>query len=272
MVFISPNVRSTVYVPAQTAQARPLSTALSVVKNEQTSTEVQNATHSSATVTSQRAANEVCEMVRKLHICRSMSQEGAGSCHNVFDSSVGANTVAQNLLDKAKAVEPFITKFIKETSDRYGGELYGLDCRLKTAESLSQKLEKTKPEWITDALRYTMKFVPDNLGQCAQHILDSLGKEGYKSVVISNCFKRGGPYVGINATLQSPAGQIFELQFHTPESLAVKETNHSLYKQYQALAIEDPLRQELMQEMIRNAHKVNIPDGIQQDVPSARNY
>ncbi len=38
------------------------------------------------------------------------------------------------------------------------------------------------------------------------------------------------PYRGVNTKIQSPTGIIFELQFHTTESLVVKTVEHNIYE------------------------------------------
>lgn len=48
---------------------------------------------------------------------------------------------------------------------------------------------------------------------------------------LKNFWAVGNRYLGLNATLATPQGQVFELQFHTPESFHVKqEKTHNHYK------------------------------------------
>ena len=65
-------------------------------------------------------------------------------------------------------------------------------------------------------------------------------------------------YRGINTLVQNARGYVFELQFHTKESLEVKEKNHKLYEE-QRLASTSKLRKlELDKTMRKNAQMIPI--------------
>ena len=60
---------------------------------------------------------------------------------------------ADELLNRASAAEPKVTKDLTGLAKATGGKQEGLDFRLKTKESLARKLETTNPENINDSLR-----------------------------------------------------------------------------------------------------------------------
>ena len=59
---------------------------------------------------------------------------------------------------------------------------------------------------------------------------------GYKFVRVKNTLKdESAVYRGVNTQVKTPDGYTFEIQFHTPQSLAIKEKNHVLYEQARVL-------------------------------------
>jgi hypothetical protein len=90
--------------------------------------------------------------------------------------------------------------------------------------------------------------------------MESLDQQGFKLMKIWNQFLEGVPYKGINATYQTPEGQLFELQLHTPASLEMKQViNHPLYEQQRLLPKNDPLYYQLDRQMIQNSATVPVP-------------
>ncbi|GIZ52277.1 hypothetical protein NCCP691_22910 [Noviherbaspirillum aridicola] len=180
-----------------------------------------------------------------------------------------AGDVAHDVLNAAMAAEPRITGHLQEAASRYGGELSGLERRFKTAGALAKKLEHRLPQEINDALRYTMVFEPDRLAEGVQSVLRTFTQSGYANLLVQNNFRTGVPYIGINVILRSPENQVFEVQFHTRESLALREQNHDLYQIYKVTPAGDPDRQVLMRRMLDNASQVYIAPAVQQALQRA---
>lgn len=88
---------------------------------------------------------------------------------------------------------------------------------------------------IYDALRYTAYIKnPDQFVNSYNTIKLNLKKMGYDIVRVKNTINKytiKNPYRGVNVVVQTKQGYKFELQFHTPKSLEIKEVNHMLYKQ-----------------------------------------
>jgi len=150
-----------------------------------------------------------------------------------------ADVAANNLRDSARVAEPKITRDVIDLSERHGGEMSGLEYRIKTQASLAEKIETAARDGGTtvvaearhmkDVIRYTM--VGDDIGyvDMVNGAVDDLRAQGYQ-VVVKNNWTIGGGYKGVNASVTSPTGQVFELQFHTPASLASKNRTHDIYK------------------------------------------
>ncbi|MBD5137655.1 MAG: hypothetical protein HDT39_17240 [Lachnospiraceae bacterium] len=143
---------------------------------------------------------------------------------------------------KAIEKEPDITNDLKIIVQSNGGELVGLEYRIKSPSSLYEKIydraEKVDISEINDLIRYTEVKVKDDLIECTQNTLSELEKKGYIVTKIKNTWlDEKNPYNGINVQLESQEGQKFELQFHTPESFELKNSQemHGLYEQARVL-------------------------------------
>ena len=170
---------------------------------------------------------------------------------------------AASLHFAAGRVESSVTPALQSIAKANGGELLGLQYRLKTTGSLKRKIA-TSPEKhnINDALRYTISFDEQHFTQGAQNTMASLKAQGYTQVKFSNTFKPGKSYMGINITYRTPEGYEFELQFHTPASFQMKDAvNHPLYEKQRVLPRKSQQFEELNRQMIQNSSSVPIPPG-----------
>ena len=88
-----------------------------------------------------------------------------------------------------------------------------------------------------------------------------------KFVRVKNTLKdESAVYRGVNTQVKTPDGYTFEIQFHTPQSLAIKEKNHVLYEQARVLDLskEDDMTKfaELNRQMQENSRKIPTPQRI----------
>ena len=183
-----------------------------------------------------------------------------------------AASQAQTLYSHSSNIEPQLTASMKELADKYGTKLEGLDYRLKTQESLARKIaddarkDNVSPAEaarnISDANRYTMVTDPANYRASAEAVQKELETKGY-DVRVKNYWQEGSNYKGINMALTDPSGNRIELQFHTAESLSMKETtNHPLYEQYRVLSSDSPEAQTLNAQMVANSASLTTPPGL----------
>jgi len=152
-----------------------------------------------------------------------------------------AGAVADTLIRRATENDPHLTTTAQALADKHGGHLEGLDFRIKTADSIEPKLRDDMAEkgltadeaaaQLFDINRYTTVFDAADYAAGAQHTLDDLRANGYTTSVKNFWTKKNNPYQGINVQVTSPTGVQFEMQFHTADSLRVKEGElHRLYK------------------------------------------
>lgn len=175
------------------------------------------------------------------------------------------NVKAEQLLSDARRVEEVVTSDISNIASSKGGIMEGLEFRLKTKSSLVRKLFVDGVNTpMNDVLRYTTTFEAESFTDGVFDVMKALQQKGYEIVNVKNTFEGGAVYKGINTNLREPSGQVFELQFHTPKSLDVKQTiNHPLYEEYRILDPTTPRAQELFQEMVQNSSKIPEPGNVQ---------
>ena len=144
----------------------------------------------------------------------------------------------------------------------------GLDFRLKSLKSLMRKIAAEKDsehdgdaeaaaKSMSDVVRYTMSYSPEDYVEGIKGVIDAMKKSGYE-MRIKNYWKGGDPYQGINVAVTHPDGTQFELQFHTPQSVVEKEKIHLLYEEYRTS--QDPRQRfTLYNRMVRLAEKIDVP-------------
>ena len=172
--------------------------------------------------------------------------------------------------------EPAITEALKKIAEANKLKMEGLENRIKTKASYLRKINKktrgsTDPKIIkgitesaNDTIRYTYMGEPEKLVDNFETVSRELKDQGYTLIDINNTWlDKKNPYNGLNTTFETPNGQKFEIQFHTPESLRIKEEMHKLYEE-QRLETTPPQRKvELMQQMADMAEGMQAPAGIE---------
>jgi hypothetical protein len=150
------------------------------------------------------------------------------------------HAIAIALVERVAIEEPALTKQMEDFAEEFGGELTGLQNRLKKSGSLARKIhmdaiEKSlSPEaaaaQIKDAVRYTMILPDTNYGLSGQAIVDRLRAEG-NDVKVKNTWSPDSEYKGINLQVYNKKkGFWSELQLHTPQSFATKNETHKIYE------------------------------------------
>lgn len=181
---------------------------------------------------------------------------------------------ALKFFNKCVDCEKLISKDIKGIVEECGGELAGFAYRLKTPASFLEKIgpraalkgisEKAMLSEINDVVRYTQLADKDKLVDSFNKTMDTLKGKGYNVKAVKNTWNDvNNPYKGINSVLESPNGQKFELQFHTPESFELKQGEmHKLYEESRKL---DPASDEaikLNDKMFKLSNSLEKPKDI----------
>ena len=180
------------------------------------------------------------------------------------------------------------------------GELRGLDFRFKTAASLFRKVmsrldasieasvstQEIPPNpadilsSVMDILRYTAVFPTKEYTSSVKTTLAFLRDQGFKEVRVKNFWGPGDGYQGMNTVFVSPGmahshahpgehshstgepGHAFELQFHTHESLTMKEEEcHSSYEKFRTANSPHKMMQ-YWEEMVSMWDMVPVPHDV----------
>ena len=176
---------------------------------------------------------------------------------------------------KAEKLEPQISKDVTKFGLDNKMDQVGYDYRLKTEHSYLDKMSKEyDPNGYSasDIVRYTFTTNGDDLAVKINSTIKTINESGYKTIKIKNTWgSQTNPYRGVNCNFESPTGQIFEVQFHTPESFALKDGPlHVLYEKQRVL---DEIKKadeikELSRQMFELSDKLSVPKNIIQGVKS----
>lgn len=87
--------------------------------------------------------------------------------------------------------------------------------------------------------------------------------KGYNIIENNKAFPiLNATYKGINTLVKNSDGYIFELQFHTYQSLQIKEQNHKLYEKSRLTSTPSEEVEKLTDIMIESSIKIRKPKDI----------
>jgi len=199
----------------------------------------------------------------------------AGCCRPCVPTSPSAEqVVAARWITRARAAEPATTRLLADLAREEGGELVGLEHRLKSAAATVSKIERVREKEpdtaledvvVYDALRYTLVFADEPPGrhdEAVRRTLEALEAAGHTVEKVKNYWPRGDSYSGTNCVLTSPDGLPWELQFHTPASYATKTSTHDDYERMREDDTPVTERRRLFDAMKALWDAVPVPKGI----------
>ena len=182
---------------------------------------------------------------------------------------------------KTQESEIVITDTIKQVADKINAEAAGLEHRIKGRKSFLDKMARdaagsNDPKAIKelldgnhDILRYTYTGKPAELKRIFDDAVEELEARGYTLKSVKNTWQQGTAYKGVNCTFEAPdkKGEFgghtkFELQFHTPESLEMKEKTHPDYKEMVNPETDPARRQELYEKMVELTDTLEFPANV----------
>ena len=222
--------------------------------------------------------------------------DNSQACEAVALKLVAVNDVVGTMLEKAHAVEVESTGLLQQLCADAGGRMHGLDFRFKTESSLFRKLiarldrqlkgNEHIPSFVPsltvitrevdDCLRYTIVLPTERYTDGVQSTLASLtdAETGIASEVWIGNFWSTEPncttYMGINSFVKlrpekSPESTpyTFELQFHTEESIALKDGHsHELYELFRSPGLSQEAKLEYYRQLKEIWNEVAVPPNI----------
>ncbi len=187
----------------------------------------------------------------------------------VESRDVEFHRVADEYVDAASASEPEVTALIQKLATEKGLALDGIEHRLKSRKSILRKLHlragtSAKPQDVelNDTLRYTFiisDVPPGTHTRSVAAILRSLEESGHVVSRVKNYWPAGDNYSGVNSVLQTPSGLLWELQFHTKDSLRVKTKTRAQYEELRAAQTPLERKQVLFDQITAEWSTVPIP-------------
>jgi len=176
-------------------------------------------------------------------------------------------SAASDAVDSAQAREPGLSQSMVDVALTTGGRLSGFGQRLKGESSIARKIgdaiktgEARSAEQaannMADLNRYTIVFPNNAYVDSVKRGIDELVNKGYE-LRIKNYWERED-YRGINIAVKDSTNKEFELQFHTEESIRVKEELHKLYEEYR-VEKNDNKRWVLWNKMTKLAKEIPNP-------------
>ena len=159
-------------------------------------------------------------------------------------------------------VTPILERIDKETDGIY---MIGKEYMVKTEKSLKEKIESLcihrdnlekafERPLLWDVLRYTFILPYDNFKEKLFEINSKIRGDDISVEWESNSYCDGNIYKGINNNY-SYNGYLFEIQFHTQESFALKQEIHGEYEEFR-LSIDPVKRCKLYTSMLEKSRKI----------------
>lgn len=187
------------------------------------------------------------------------------------------NAAVDKFLDDARKAEERTTPSILKAMDENDGRPLGLDYRLKGEDSLKLKVANMLDEdpdldvdgalkKVNDSVRYTVEFDEGKYAKGAENVHNSLRRDGFEPVGDRGRFNwdEGPGYKGINTTWKDPqTGTQFEVQYHTPDSFAAKQSTHDLYDQMKLVEWGGSDWKRLQAEQDKTFGAVKLPEGVE---------
>jgi hypothetical protein len=175
--------------------------------------------------------------------------------------------------DRVMGSEGEVTDMLRgHEIEAVGTKLVGLKYRLKGQERFKEKVAeqlavelredpRAAAEATPDAIRYTYQIPTTNYTHEYNRITGSLEKDGHERLLVRNSWK-DSQYKGINTRWQTTEGQIFEVQFHTPESFEAKQLTHGAYERLRSPTTSHTEKRELQLFQKKTSEAIPTPGNV----------
>ncbi|WP_407551882.1 ATP nucleotide 3'-pyrophosphokinase [Streptomyces sp. Pv4-95] len=186
------------------------------------------------------------------------------------------NQKVDAFVTRARQAERSISPRIRAAAELSDARLIGFDQRLKSPDSLKRKVATAMREApgqtvdrslaaINDAVRFTLQWPADEYSTGVTTAAGLLSAWGNDSTRWSNTWHRKAGYKAINSAWRAPrSGQLFEVQFHTPQSKAAQLETHKLYEEQRLPGTPPERARELQEQQNAIFAAVPVPEGAEQ--------
>jgi hypothetical protein len=213
--------------------------------------------------------------------------DAAGSHHRDGEFRLRSERQAETAeaLARVREAEPGLSAdaqaIEQENKARYGGWLEGFEDRLKGEDRLLEKVDEglttTSPDatpkqvlqLIPDAIRFTYCFQAESFTRGYHDIKERFEGRSHEMYYSKN-YWTDPEYKGINTRWVTPAGQRFEVQFHTPDSFHAKhQVTHPAYKRIRDPTTSRAELRELHAFQREVSSWIQVPNGAA-DIPDTK--
>ena len=196
-----------------------------------------------------KSAEEVLEKGESAGHAFRGNQYTTGESGGLSDSSRYryARSLATKVVNRAIKNEPEISYQIEKAANQIGGTRIKPEFAIKSVSSTTRKIIQQSKDYfeapksavetastdIHDSLRYTIVLPDAKFADGVKGALESMKSAGFEQMEVKNYFNDNSEnsYRGINCNFRdSTTNQVFELQFHTPSSLAMIDAVHPIYE------------------------------------------
>lgn len=168
----------------------------------------------------------------------------------------------------AKAAEPAASTLVHRAAEAADGEVVRFESRFKSEASIVAKLErfarKRPPRYrlhkFNDALRYTIVITDDAYWTGCLAVIETVEGEDFE--LINKRLGWRHDYSGMNLTAKDAHGRIFEIQLHTPDSLATAERTHAQYAEWRSMDPASSAARFIRRGLDAAAARVPLPPGV----------
>lgn len=201
-------------------------------------------------------------------------------CQCSRETAEAAHKLASDIFEKAQAEEPKITGDLLDVAKKTGGEMYGLDFRMKQETSLARKIVNdanddyngdlnASARAVKDAVRFTMVFEDEGFTKSYRDTKATLEAAGYTEMRCKNYWdmyasKKSNPIKSVQSVFMTPDGTLFELQFQTYNSQGAKEISHPMYEEQRSKSTSSERAKELGKQMRHLYSHVNNPPSVRE--------
>ncbi|MFE6687455.1 ATP nucleotide 3'-pyrophosphokinase [Streptomyces sp. NPDC057743] len=186
-------------------------------------------------------------------------------------------------LARARRAERSISPQVRAVALLTHAQLVGFDQRLKSPDSLKRKIAtkmkeapgqsvETSLATLNDSVRYTLQWPTRQYTHGVTVAAGLLSSWGNDTKRWSNTWGHPKGYKAVNSAWRAPrSGQVFEVQFHTPESKAAQLETHKIYEEQRLPSTSPERRRELQAQQDAIFTAVPVPAGaVQLTAPTHR--
>ena len=170
--------------------------------------------------------------------------------------------------NSAMKTEPQITSTAKDVANDLNIPLLGEAKRRKSVKSATEKRNERKlsnnPDPLNDMVRYTHEVGESNFGNDVNSAIGKYEKAGYSVAWINNTWRDPSrAYKGVNVTFNTPKNGLFEVQFHTKKSFALKDNQlHKLYEEQRKYKWHSDKWWKYENQMLDLSKQLPVPNGV----------